>query len=94
MKSISQKIRLESQKIRLRNFRKNFKSKGKKRKRKDSNSEDDQYDKYCALCKATGEPFWIHNTEDCRTLAEFGTKKQRAIHGITKKEFHDLVYTK
>ena len=33
------------------------------------------------------------HTEDYRTLAGFKKKKQRATHGMTKKEFHALVNT-
>ena len=73
--------------------KKHSKSKGKKRKRHDSDSEDDRYDKYCAICKAKGGPFWTHDTEDCRTLTGFRKKKQRATQGMTKKEFHALVNT-
>ena len=96
MTRISQKIRLESLKTRLRNYPRNILSpKGKKRKRNDSDSdsEDGQYDKYCAICKAKGGPFWTHDTEDCRTPAGFRKKKQKATHGMTKKEFHALVNT-
>ena len=55
--------------------KKHSKSKSRKRKRDDSESEDDQYDKYCTIYKAKGEPFWTHDTEDCRTLAGFKKKK-------------------
>ena len=47
----------------------------------------------CAICKAKGGPFWTHNTEDCRALAGFKKKKQRATHGMTKKEFYASVIT-
>ena len=75
--------------------KKHSKSKGRKRKRKrnDSESEDDRYDRYCAICNIKGGPFWTQNIEDCRTLAHFKKKKQRATHGMTKKEFHALVNT-
>ena len=43
-------------------------------------TEDDRYDKYCAICKAKGGPFWTHDTEDCKTLAGFRKKKQRVTH--------------
>ena len=56
--------------------KKNYNSKGRKKKRDGSDSEDDQYNKYCAICKDKGGPFWTHNTEDCRTLAGFKKKKQ------------------
>ena len=71
--------------------KKHSKSKGKNKKRNDS--DYDWYDEYCAICKATGGQFWTNNTEDCRTLAAFKKKKQRATHGMTKKEFHALVNT-
>ena len=45
------------------------------------------------ICNAKGGPFWTHDTEGCRTLAGFKKKKQRATHGMTKKEFHALVNT-
>ena len=66
---------------------------GEKRKRHDSDSEDDRYDKYCAICKAKGGLFWTHDTEDCRTLVGFKKKKQRATHGMTKKDFHEYRQT-
>ena len=94
---ISQKIRLEKSKNKAKKFPKKYsKSKGKKRKRNDSDSEDDKYDwydKYCAICKAKGLPFWNNDTKDCRTLTGFRKKKQRATQGMTKKEFHALVNT-
>ena len=71
---------------------KGHKSKGRKRKRNDSDSEDDRYNKYCAVCKAKGGPFWTHNTDDCRVLAGFRKKKQKAISGLNKKEFNALVH--
>ena len=74
-------------------LKKYSKSKGKKRKRNDSDSDYDQYDKYCAICKAKGGPCWTHDTEDCRTLTGFKKKKPRATQGMTKKEFHALVNT-
>ena len=55
----------------------NSKFKGKKRKRNGSISEDYQYDKYFAICKVKGGPFWTQNTEDCRTLVGFRKKKHR-----------------
>ena len=57
--------------------KKHSQSKGKKRMWNDSDYVDDQYDKYCAICKAKGWSFWTHNTEDCRTLAGCRRKKQR-----------------
>ena len=69
MTRISQKIRLEGLKTRLRSFPRNILS--PKAERDDSVSEDGRYDKYCAIYKAKGGPFWTHDTEDCRTLAGF-----------------------
>ena len=58
----SQKIGLENLNPRLRNFPRKVPRTKEKRKRNDTDSEDDSRTKYCAICKYRGDPFWTHNT--------------------------------
>ena len=41
---------------------------GKKRKRSDSDSDDNQYNKYHKISNTKDGAFWTHNTEICRTV--------------------------
>ena len=67
-------------------------NRGKKRKRNDSDSEEDSSTKYCAVCKARGGPFWSHNTEECRIVSGYQKYKKKATQNMSKKEFNDLIH--